>query len=109
MSLLLYYRVLSPQLWWSRSIYATMCLVCGYCIALIFAQLLACRPIAASWDITITDYTCIDYQAVLRAPAIFGIITDFILLTLPIPLVTQLRMSAAQKIGLLFMFAIGSA
>lgn len=109
MSLLLYYRVLSPQLWWKVSIYATMCLVCGYCVSLFFAQLLACRPVAASWDITITNYTCIDRQAVFRATAVFGIVSDLILLLLPIPLVAQLHMPLTQKLGVVLVFAIASA
>jgi hypothetical protein len=108
MSIVLYYRQLSPQRWWRWTVDATAVVVTGYCAALFFAVLFSCKPISA-WDVTITEKTCIDTKSMFIATASFGITTDLVLLALPFPLVLQLQMRLAQKIGLIFVFMIGSA
>lgn len=111
MSILLYYFQLSPQKWWRWSVYGTGFVVSGYCIALFFAVIFACNPIAKAWDVTIpaTEGTCIDILSMFKATASLGIVTDLIMLGLPFPLIFQLNMKTPQKIGIIFVFIIGSA
>ncbi|RYP70386.1 hypothetical protein DL771_005507 [Monosporascus sp. 5C6A] len=80
MSILLYYRQLSPQKWWRRSVYATSTVVVGYCTALFFAVLFACKPIEKAWDATITEGSCINVLAMFKATATLGILTDLVML-----------------------------
>ena len=108
LSILLFYRQLSPQRWWRWSVHTTSLVVVGYCIALLFAVLFACNPISKAWDVTMTGGSCIDIVSVYKATAFFGIFTDLVLLVLPFPLVLNLQMKTPQKVGIIFVFVIGS-
>ncbi|RYO75447.1 hypothetical protein DL766_002534 [Monosporascus sp. MC13-8B] len=80
MSILLYYRQLSPQKWWRRSVYAISTVVIGYCTALFFAVLFACKPIEKAWDVTIRGGSCINVLAMFKSTAALGILTDLAML-----------------------------
>ncbi|RYP40513.1 hypothetical protein DL767_001642 [Monosporascus sp. MG133] len=80
MSILLYYRQLSPQKRWRWSVYATSTVVIGYCTALFFAVLFACKPIEESWDVTIQEGSCINVLAIFKSTATLGILTDLVML-----------------------------
>lgn len=66
-------------------------------------------PIAGGWDIAITDAKCIDRPALFQSTAILGVVTDLLVIMIPIPMVLQLHLSRAKKAGLLLLFTIGSA
>ncbi|KAK8131374.1 hypothetical protein PG984_007812 [Apiospora sp. TS-2023a] len=76
--------------------------------ALISICLLAfsCAPIAAFWDKSIPNFTC-NFSTGLVA-SVGNIVTDFVILILPIPVVLQLNMGTAQKVATLGIFAVGS-
>lgn len=76
--------------------------------ALISICLLAfsCAPIAAFWDKTIPNFTC-NFSTGLVA-SVGNIVTDFVILILPIPVVLQLNMGTAQKVATLGIFGVGS-
>ncbi|KAG7142292.1 hypothetical protein HYQ45_001364 [Verticillium longisporum] len=44
-----------------------------------------------------------------QATASLGVVTDVIIIGIPVPMVLRLHMSKAKKAGLLLMFIIGSA
>ena len=84
-------------------------LVCfAYNIALMLSLIFACRPIAKSWDLTITSGTCINRPAVYLANGVLNVATDFVILLLPVPLIRGLQMPKRQKILLAAMFSVGS-
>jgi hypothetical protein len=85
-----------------------MFLVVGYNVALIFPLIFACTPIRRNWDVTITDGSCIDRTPLYMATAVLNMITDVLLLVLPIPMVIRLQMPRAQKAGLICIFGVGS-
>jgi hypothetical protein len=78
-----------------------------------FGQLLItatqCIPIAALWDKTILDAKCTQLSPVALSwmPAIGNIVTDVIILVLPLPVVWRLKLPRQQKIGLLAVFCLG--
>ncbi|KAK8053051.1 hypothetical protein PG996_012352 [Apiospora saccharicola] len=76
--------------------------------ALVSICLLAfsCAPIAAFWDKSIPNFTC-NFSTGLVA-SVGNIITDFVILILPIPVVLGLNMGTAQKVATLGIFAVGS-
>jgi hypothetical protein len=95
-SLLLVYLKLSPLRWWRLCIFASMFLVVGYNIALMLPLIFACKPFTRTWDVSI-------------ATAVMNMVTDVLLLVLPIPMVLHLQMPRSQKIGLFCAFGVGSA
>lgn len=107
-SLLLFYNRLSPVRWFRIAVYFLMFVVLGYSFAIIFALIFPCRPVAMNWDVTITDGECVNRAATYTATAAVNIATDIALLTLPIPMIVDLRMPRVQKVGLIVIFVVGS-
>ncbi|KAM0558282.1 hypothetical protein ACHAPJ_004976 [Fusarium lateritium] len=107
LALLLVYRRLAPQKWFHVMVWFTGFVVVGSSIAITFVTIFPCKPVRAGWDITITDFKCIDRPAVYKATAVLGAITDAMVLAIPIPVVIPLQISKRQKIGLICFFCIG--
>lgn len=108
-SILFLYRKLSQLRWFNTCVYVLMAIVISYSIGIILALIFPCNPIAANWDLSIKEYKCIDKAGIYLATAAVNVITDFLILTLPIPMVIRLQMPKMQKIGLIIIFAVGSA
>lgn len=107
-ALLVFYLRLSPQRWFRYSVFATLVLIVGYTTGIFFSLIFACDPIERSFDITITTGSCINSAALYIATAAANIISDVILFILPIPMVVKLQVPLKQKIGLMFIFGVGS-
>jgi hypothetical protein len=86
-----------------------MFLVVGYNIALMLPLIFACKPFMKTWDVSILEGSCIDRTPVFMATAVMNMVTDILLLVLPVPMVIKLQMPRAQKAGLICAFGIGSA
>jgi hypothetical protein len=86
-----------------------MFLVIGYNIVLMCLLLFPCMPVKRTWDISITEGSCIDRTPVFMATAVLNMATDILLLVLPIPMIMKLQMPRAQKLGVICAFGIGSA
>lgn len=108
-SILALYLRLGPMRWFRIAIFVTMFIVIGANFALIFAFIFACSPIKRGWDVTITEGSCINRAALYIATAVLNMATDIMILVLPIPMVVKLLMPRAQKLGLILIFAVGSA
>jgi hypothetical protein len=81
----------------------------GSYTSIFFSLLFACKPVAASWDpLLLATAVCINRGGIYIAQAVIGIVTDVLLLALPIPTVLKLQMPNKQKFGLVGIFAIGS-
>jgi len=65
-----------------------------------------CRPFAGIYDPTVKA-TCGDELASLVAMGIFQVITDGLILTLPIYSLWGLKMQQSRKLGLIGVFLIG--
>ncbi|KAH7124762.1 hypothetical protein EDB81DRAFT_872415 [Dactylonectria macrodidyma] len=108
-SLIVFYYKLSPQKLWKWSIYGVFFLVVGYNTAIFFAIIFACKPLQKNWKASMSGGTCINRPAIYVATAALGILTDLVLLVMPIPMIVRLQMPSPQKTGLILLFIIGSA
>ncbi|KAH8668777.1 hypothetical protein BX600DRAFT_538784 [Xylariales sp. PMI_506] len=109
LSLLCFYSKLSPARWWIWCTRVSLFILAGYSIAITLAMLFACNPIKRSWDVTVTEGSCINRADLYIAIAALQILTDIGLIVMPIPMIYGLQMRVRQKIGLLLMFVIGSS
>jgi hypothetical protein len=109
LSLLFFYRRLNPARWWQRCVLATMVFTTSYSIAIFCAMIFNCHPIAKNWDVTITDGYCHERGPLYISIAALQILTDVVLIVMPIPMLWGLQMPATTKCGLGVMFAIGSS
>jgi hypothetical protein len=106
--IILYYRIVGQQRLYRFALYAIAAVVVGYSIAITFALIFACQPIAKAWNGAI-EGSCIDQNGLYAATAVTNTVTDVALIVVPIPVVVSLHMPLIQKIGLFFMFVIGCA
>jgi hypothetical protein len=67
-----------------------------------------CRPVAYLHDKTIPGGRCWNQALMFRYGSIPNIVTDVVMLILPMPLIWGLHVSFKVKIGLLFTFLLGS-
>ncbi|MCJ1279146.1 hypothetical protein MMC21_006970 [Puttea exsequens] len=75
-------------------------------VGTILADTLICIPIAANWDPTISAH-CGNKQSLAIVPPIPWIVTDLIILLMPLPMVWKLQLPRLQKVGLACLFLLG--
>ncbi|KAF1968160.1 hypothetical protein BU23DRAFT_424740, partial [Bimuria novae-zelandiae CBS 107.79] len=91
---------------WRRIIYAILVLLGVYTIWVIIYSIAPCVPISSQWDKTVTGW-CFPRLQMWILNAAFNIITDFCIVTLPIPAIMTLQLPRRQKIGVSLIFALG--
>lgn len=103
--LLFYLRIFVNR---SFRIAARVCIVISVCwgMSVILEGFLLCRPLALNWDPTIKG-TCGDRHSAFVAAGALNMITDIMVLLLPIPTVWNLQMPRANKVALCAVFALG--
>ena len=72
-----------------------------------FIVIFACNPVRASWDITITTAKCIPVKSIYLGGSLPNVITDAVLVVMPIPYVWRLHAPLMQRIVLASMFMLG--
>ncbi|KAI1865317.1 uncharacterized protein JN550_008365 [Neoarthrinium moseri] len=108
LSLLTFYLQLSPQLYFRVAVWISIGIVATYTAVITLLMIFHCNPVKKAFDFTVTEGTCMDAGILYIATAVSNIITDVILFALPIRTVLGLRMGLEQKLGAIFIFAIGS-
>jgi hypothetical protein len=86
--------------------WAMLSIIVAYMIATTAAAIFQCTPIPRAWDKTIPG-TCINITQNWFANAGFSIATDVIILLMPMPIIYSLNLQINQKLGLMFIFALG--
>ena len=86
--------------------YGMMGIITLFEVSNILFTLLQCRPIAYQWDPEIKG-ACYDQRAGWLGTGIVNIITDIMVLSLPIPTVWKLKLPRATKAGLIMVFGVG--
>ncbi len=66
-----------------------------------------CRPIKRIWDSDIKA-ECIDISKLWMVMASFNVVTDFLIVCLPLPQLWKLQMRRGTKLQLMGIFSIGS-
>lgn len=81
-------------------------LVVGYTIARVFVDIFQCTPNKAVWD-SKAKGTCVNRTAQDLSMAIINLITDIVVLILPMHPVWSLQVSKSKKWELSAMFSLG--
>ncbi|KAF2662179.1 hypothetical protein K491DRAFT_773309 [Lophiostoma macrostomum CBS 122681] len=85
-------------------IYATGLAVMALCLFGLIMGFVNCRPFAAAWDGTLPARCTIDTVDVFRYYCIPNIITDAVILLIPLPAVAKLQVGFLTKVGLFVTF-----
>lgn len=72
------------------------------------AGFLLCIPLDYTWDRTIPGGHCFDINSDFRLGSLANIVTDVVMLVLPLPVIWKIRTTSHIKIGLTITFATGS-
>lgn len=88
--------------------YITITVLVANWIAFLFASTFQCSSIAYQWNKTIPGGKCFNVAALYKASSAPNIVTDILIMVLPIPTIWQLQASRIRKVGLMFVFFIGS-
>ncbi|KAL9628633.1 MAG: hypothetical protein Q9204_005766, partial [Flavoplaca sp. TL-2023a] len=111
LSILLFYRRLFPResttaRW--RACHMALC-IASVAIGVIqcFGIAFQCTPVAFFWDRTIPGGHCINTSAFFRFNNIANMLTDILILAMPIPIVWRLHLDRPKKIGVCGLFLLG--
>ncbi|KAI0010719.1 hypothetical protein F4779DRAFT_576580 [Xylariaceae sp. FL0662B] len=104
----LYRTIFSSTRWFYRLTWVVTCFVAELAIQILISTNVQCIPISHLWDPTIPG-KCIEYGAQAFVAYIINILTDIVILSMPIPLIRKLNVNDRKKWGLIFAFAAGGS
>ena len=70
-------------------------------------SIFACTPVAYFWEKSISNGHCINLLAFWFSNAAFNILSDLVIIILPIPVLKSLSIPLKQKYGLIMIFIMG--
>ena len=105
-AILCLYRRVFPQPILKRIFVATGAVLVGHSVAGFLASLTQCIPLAHYWDPEVPG-TCANQLAFVIAMGIVTVITDFIVLALPIFPLLRLQVSKTRRVQLIIVFLFG--
>ncbi|OQE20737.1 hypothetical protein PENFLA_c016G10152 [Penicillium flavigenum] len=82
------------------------CLCCYYSVALII-KIRICYPIPRYWLGDQVEGSCLDQNAALVADSVISVVSDLIILILPLPLTWSLQMSLNRKLRVIGLLGAG--
>ncbi|KAI3331709.1 hypothetical protein HD806DRAFT_478092 [Xylariaceae sp. AK1471] len=105
--LFIYLRIFTGRIY--RAItYALIGIISATGAAVIITSLASCRPFSARWDPALFPTHCIDAPRFWQGASIPNVVTDVVMLVLPIPVVWHLHIDKKQKLALTGIFLLGS-
>ncbi|KAF9871229.1 integral membrane protein [Colletotrichum karsti] len=108
MSLLVLYLRLSPDRIFRIVVMSFIAFTTAYAIAYLFLIIFSCRPVQASWDLTVRPgSTCINKNTIYLVLSATNIVMDIVCLILPLKIIIPLQMGKRQKWSLIALFATG--
>ena len=105
----LYLRVFNISRWGRHATYVIISLVIANMIAWLVPSIMVCRPISAYWSLKSNRGKCLDTDILGTWISLPNIVTDVMMLILPIPILWKTQMGVPKKLGLILTFATGSA
>lgn len=105
--LLLYLRIF-PQESFRYAASTTIAIIVLSTTIIFFMTVISCHPIALFWNRDIRGGSCINVNKLAYANSAMSIIQDLLIVALPLPVLVKLNMGRKKKIGVGFMFAVGS-
>ena len=101
-----YLRLFSHLRYTRYYCYALLVPIFGVTVWAVFGLVFLCRPIQAYWDVKI-DGHCMDAEEHFWSTSIIGIVLDWAIWILPMPVVGSLKLPRRQKWGLWGLFGLG--
>ncbi|KAL4939189.1 hypothetical protein BDV06DRAFT_225270 [Aspergillus oleicola] len=106
-SILFLYLRIFPVRWLIVSSWATISVIVMWAIATILAGCFICRPFEYNWNKTILGGTCGNQVTSFTVTGVINLVTDVIVLVLPMPSLYKLQMATYKKVTLIAVFGLG--
>ncbi|KAH6614189.1 hypothetical protein C7974DRAFT_444198 [Boeremia exigua] len=107
LSFLCFYLNLNPATGFRTAVYITSLVVIGSCVGVVVSLLAACNPFKRNIDVTVKEGQCLNKAALYIATGALNMITDIMVIILPIPMVMGLQTSKSRKVMLVLLFSVG--
>ncbi|KAI9681517.1 MAG: hypothetical protein M1817_002801 [Caeruleum heppii] len=109
LSILLFYYRIFPTQHFRRAAYVVGGFIVFWCVGTIFASVFECKPVSYFWNQAIpgTEGKCVNVNIYYLLSGLITIITDVIILILPMPVVWKLQIPKSQKFALTGIFVLG--
>ncbi|CZR51597.1 uncharacterized protein PAC_01474 [Phialocephala subalpina] len=101
-----YFRIFGKTKSFRISAFVVLAFIICWALSVVLETFLLCRPVAYNWDTSIKG-TCGDRNTVYVSAGALNVITDFMVMSLPIPHILSLQLKLKKKLGLLLMFSLG--
>ena len=105
--LLLYYRCFGVSRPFRIALYISAGVIVCWYLAVFFASIFQCVPVAAFWDRNIKNKRCVNLSNFSTDAAVTNLLTDVMILCLPMPMVWTLHTNKTQKVTLTGIFLLG--
>jgi len=105
-SILLLYKRIFPVRRFIITLYITGAFVAAYSLTAAMVNLLQCLPINADWNPAVKP-RCVNLDVELVIVSSINVVTDFVILLLPMPLVWRLQINSGRKAQVSGMFLLG--
>ncbi|KAL3478514.1 hypothetical protein BJX99DRAFT_269193 [Aspergillus californicus] len=105
--MVLYYRLFGTKKSIRIAIYTTAVIVWAWGFSIVLESFLLCKPIEFNYNPFLPGGTCGNRNAAFVAAGILNMITDFMVMLLPVPYIWRLQLPLGRKIGLLVTFCLG--
>lgn len=107
LAVLVLYNRLFPQKIAKLTVYVLAGILIAGTVTNTTVSLAACRPFRANYDPTVPGHKCIDKEAFFVWTSLPNIITDVVMLVLPLPIVWSIQTTNPIKVALSFTFVVG--
>lgn len=106
--MLCFYLRLSQQPTFRKICYGTIAYIVASAGIVTILGVFGCTPLRAGWDHDpALNGRCVDPARYLYVYCAMNIVTDLMLLALPIPVILKMQLNPKTKYGLVAMFAFG--
>ena len=105
--MVLYHKLFGTKSSMRIAIYVTGTIVWAWAMSIILESFLLCHPVAFNWNPTLPEGGCGNRNAAFVVAGVLNMVTDFMVMLLPIPYIWKLQLPVGRKIGLSVAFSIG--
>jgi len=101
-----FFRIFGTKNSFKISVAIVTTIVWLWALSIILETLLLCRPFAYNWDSSIKG-VCGDRNATFVIAGTLNLVTDLMVMGLPLPHIWKLQLSLGKKLALCFVFCLG--
>jgi hypothetical protein len=107
-SILLFYLRFSIERPFKIAVFCVMFVAVGYSVPSALVWTYICRPMQAYWDFSLqAQANCVNMKATFHTNNALNLITDILILLLPIWMLKPLRVPLMKKIGIMLILMTG--